>query len=232
VTKLFAGDPFVAPFGIAINDDATLFVADPGANVNGDEGQIYTVPPLGGSPSPLAGTQGYQPRSVEVVGTMLYFTGTDPQDGTAGVFRVAAAGGTVTPVVKPAADPGGVTANAAGDVFFVDTIGATSHRGVILKVPNGSAAAEVVLGEVAVGYPAGLTLSGDGTALLASALQPAAFTDQLLRVAIASGDVTPNVTGAIASGSEAAGIHRAKNAPVYAWCDSTAGGSGTVYLLK
>jgi len=233
VTKLFSGDPLVAPFGIAITADGmTLFVADPGANVAGDEGQIYQLPVGGGAPSAVNGTAGYQPRSLEAVGTTLYFTGTDPANGNAGVFKISAAGGSVSAIVSGMSDPGGVTANVAGDVFFVDTLGSPSHRGTIYKVANGAGSAAVVLAELAVGYPAGLTLSGDGTALLASSLDTAASTDQLLRITIADGNATPNVTGAIAKNYEAAGIHRAKNAPVYAWCDSTAGGTGTVYLLK
>jgi len=210
----------------------TLFVADPGANVAGDEGQIYQLPVGGGAPSVVNGTAGYQPRSLEAVGTTLYFTGTDPANGNAGVFKISAAGGSVSAIVSGMSDPGGVTANVAGDVFFVDTLRSPSHRGTIYKVANGAGSAAVVLAELAVGYPAGLTLSGDGTALLASSLDTAASTDQLLRITIADGNATPNVTGAIAKNYEAAGIHRAKNAPVYAWCDSTAGGTGTVYLLK
>jgi len=46
-----------------------------------------------------------------------------------------------------------------------------------------------------------------------------------------SGDVAV-MTEPVGAFSESAGLHRAHDADVFAWADSKANGSGTVYVLK
>src|SRR5437867_1444418 len=56
VTKVFAGDPFVSPFGIAITGDGkTLYIADSGAQNASDLGSVWVVPVGGGMPTALSG---------------------------------------------------------------------------------------------------------------------------------------------------------------------------------
>src|SRR4051812_3427725 len=50
--ELAAGDPFAAPFGIAVGTDGKqLYVADPGADAGADAGAIFTLPSAGGAPT-------------------------------------------------------------------------------------------------------------------------------------------------------------------------------------
>jgi hypothetical protein len=234
IAKIFAGDPFASPIGIAISPDGQqLYVADPGANTANDEGQINVLPAGGGTPTSLDGTDGYDPRSLEVVGSAIYFSGIDKSNAQPGVFKTALSGGVISVVAEGGTivDPSGVTANAAGDVYFVDTLGHGSH-GTVMKVPSGISTATALVPDLLVGYPAGLALSGDGTALLSSSLDSVKQTDQVLRVAISDGQATTNTAGGIGGNVEAAGLHRAHNAAVYSWADSTAGVTGTVYILK
>jgi hypothetical protein len=233
VTKLFSGTPLVHALGITITTDgAQLFIADPAADTASDSGQIYSLPAAGGTPTAVAGTDGYQPKAVAVVGQTLYFTGTDKTSGLPGVFKLPVGGGAIQVVTSgpPLQDPTGVVANAAGDVFVVDS-SSSNGLGVVYKVAAGQTAAVVVSGSIGVGYPAGVALSGDGTALLASSINQTTYKDEVRRIDLATGQFTVNAAGPIANNIEAAGLHRAHNANVYSWADSLAGG-GTVYLLK
>ena len=228
VTKLASAGALIAPFGIAISTDGkTLFIADVAAGA--DLGAIYTLPIAGGTPALLAGTDGLTPRSLETSGTDLYFTGIE-SGGSPALMKIPAAGGTVATVAKgdPFRDPSGLAVTKSGDVYVVDTVGAGSRRANILKV-SGGAATEFV-SNVVVGYPAGLTLSQDESALELSGLDPVLGTDSVFRIVIATKASTA-FTKDIATFTESAGMHRAKNADTYAWVDSTAAG-GTVYVLS
>jgi DNA-binding beta-propeller fold protein YncE len=230
-TKVFSGAPLVAPLGVAISSDgAQLFIADPAASTSGDRGQIYVVPAAGGTPTPFAGTEGTLPKSVTVVGTTLYFSGVDKANGKAGVFKVGVSGGNVDTVATGVLDPSGIAADAAGNVYFVDTIGGA--HSIIYKVTAGSTTPTPLVAELIVGYPAGLALSGDGAVLLASAIAAGTRTDEVRVIDVASGQSTSNAAGEIGKNIEAAGLHRAANAAVYSWADSTAHGTGTIYVLK
>jgi sugar lactone lactonase YvrE len=234
ITKIFAGDPLASPLGIAVSADGQqLYVADPAASTANDEGVIFVLPVGGGTPTALGGTDGYAPRSLEVVGSELYFTGVDKNNAQPGVFKTVLSGGAITVVAEGGSlvEPSGVTANAAGDVFFVDALGHGSHAAV-MTVPNGSSTATRLVPDLLVGYPAGLALSGDGTALLSSSIDAVKQTDQVLRIELSNGQATASATGPIGSNVEAAGLHRAHNATVYSWADGTAGVTGTIYTLK
>lgn len=228
VTKVYAGDPFVSPFGIAITGDGkTLYIADSGAENASDTGSLWVVPVGGGMPTALSGPDGYKPKSLEISGSNLYFSGVDPMTGIGGAFKVPTAGGMVSTVASNLVDPSGVAIAANGTVYVVDTIGANGQAQVV-SVTDG--ASSVFADALGVGYPAGIALVQDESAILVSGIDPAKGTDVVYRVEIASKALTTNTKG-IDTFNESAGLHRAKNQDIYAWADSRANG-GTVFVLS
>jgi sugar lactone lactonase YvrE len=235
VTKLFEGAPLVAPFGISITDDGqTLYIADSGADTSADrsDGRLYTIPVSGGSPSALAGTDSYAPAGVDVTGDSVYFTG--HKDGAAGLFKTGLGGGAVTPIATGAvfADPGGVTVAKNGDAYVVDTGGIAHDQSLASVVKVGADGhTEVVLDGLAVGHPAGIALTADEAQLYVSGFDSAKGTDVVFTIDKASKAVQM-FTDTIVDFVESAGLHRARNADVFAWADGHANATGTVYILK
>lgn len=235
--KLFEGEPLMSPFGITISDDGqTLFIADSsadeGPSAGRSEGRVFAMSAGGGSPSPLAGTEGITPAGIEALGPSLYVTGR--KDGMAGLFKTGIGGGAVSAVAVggPFSDPGGVAVARDGVAYVVDTgsaVGAQALASVIKVMPDGKT--EVVLEGLSVGHPAGIALVNDGSALLVSGLDGAQGTDRVFRVEL--GDRSVRVlSDKIGEFYESAGLHRARNAEVFAWADSHANAHGTVYVLK
>ncbi len=202
---------------------------------------IFTLSAKGGMvPSPLVGS--VAPRSLHVhrenASDVLYFTGIDKANGLPGVFKVAAAGGAVTTIAEgpPFSDPGGVTVSALGDVYVLDTTGSGSQVGNVIVVPSGSTTATEAVPNLQVGYPAGIALRMDDGMLLASGFDPAAGTEALIEIDLASKAIN-YVTMGISGYREAAGLHRALTADVFAWADTKASpmgltGTGTVFVIK
>jgi hypothetical protein len=86
------------------------------------------------------------------------------------------------------------------------------------------------------GYPAGLALMHDDSTLLASGMDPAAQSNILYQIAVATKAVVNN-TAVVGQFSEAAGLHRAHGVDVFAWADTKASpmgltGTGTVFVIK
>jgi sugar lactone lactonase YvrE len=236
ITKLFQGDPLVAPFGIAISDDGnTLFIADPAAQTSEDrsDGRLYTMPSSGGTPSPLAGTDGLAPGGVEVALDTVYITG--KQNGKAGLFKSGLGGGTVTPVAvgDPFSDPSGVTVTKSGDAYVVDTGGSPTQLQSLASVIKVGADGhtEVVVDGLAVGHPAGIALTKDDSQIYVSGFDGTKGTDVVFTVNAATHDIS-TFTDTIGDFAESAGLHRAKNEEVFAWADGHANGTGTVYVLR
>jgi len=236
-TALATGAPLVAPFGIAINSAGTqLYIADSDGtgNPTDDSGALFVLPVAGGTPTALSGTTGYGPRSLSLVsntsGDTVYFTGVDPANGTPGLFSISAAGGTAAVVAEggPFADPSGVAVNAQGTAFVVDTVATQSGTADLLQVSHG--AVSTLVSSLSVGYPAGIALSQDESVALVSGLDPVLRTDIVYRIVLATGQVTSVSTG-ISQYQEPAGLHRAAGAEVYAWADSAAQTTGTVFVL-
>ena len=228
VTKLASSGPLITPFGIALSvDGKQLFIADVSAGT--DLGGIYSLPIAGGTPTLVAGTDGRAARGVETMGADLYFTGVEPGGGP-GLMKMPAAGGAITTVAKgaPFRDPSGLAITKTGDAYVLDTVGAASRRAIVIKVSGGTATE--LVSNLVVGYPAGITLSQDETALEISGLDSTAGTDSVFRVDLGTKAQTA-FTKDIATFMEPAGMHRAKSADVYAWVDSSANG-GTVYVLS
>jgi DNA-binding beta-propeller fold protein YncE len=227
---VFAGDPFVSPFGIAITEDGkTLYVADAGAEGATDSGRIWVLSTSGGSPTALSGADGYKAKSLDIAYGTLYFTGTDPS-GNVGAFSIPLAGGSPTALAtgSPIVDPSGITADKNGVVYVVDAIG-DSNRAQVVSIDKG--VATVVLPGIGCGYPAGIALAQDESAMLVSGLDPATGTDIVYRMELGSKAVTTLSQG-IDTFNESAGLHRAHGQDVYAWADSRANGGGTVFLLS
>ena len=228
VTKVYAGDPFVSPFGIAITGDGkTLYIADSGATNASDTGSVWVLPVGGGMPTALSGPDGFKPKSVEVSGSDLYFTGIDPMSGSAGGYKVPTAGGMVSVVANGLSDPSGITVDAKGTAYIVDTIG-SGNQAQVISASNGTGT--LLIDAIGVGYPAGIALAQDESAILVSGLDPQKGTDVVYRFEISAKALTKNDKG-IDTFNESAGLHRAKNQDIYAWADSRANG-GTVFVLS
>lgn len=231
VTKLASGAPLVAPFGIAISGDGqTLFVADSGADNGEDEekGAIFTLPIAGGTPAVLAGSEKTQPRGLEVLGSTVYFTGREA-DERVGVMKIGVAGGGRSAVAmgEPFEAPSGITVADDGTIFVAD---ARSQAGsAVYRIASGGAP-EVFKDGIGLGYPAGVALSQDGKTLFVSGREPGKGTDAVYQVRV-SDKSTTMLTDVFGNFEEAAGLHRAKGADVFAWADRSANNSGTVYVL-
>jgi DNA-binding beta-propeller fold protein YncE len=235
IETLARGGVLTAPVGISVSlDGERLFLADAAAgDERGSVGAIVSLGASGGEPVILEGTAGYAPRGLTIARIdrreELYFTGRDPETGRAGVFRVASSGGTVETLSDDAGlvDPAGIAVGGDGAAYVVDAIAAQGLASVV-RVRDGRA--ETMLDEIGVGFPAGIALTRDGTTLLVSALDPRTRRDRVyvidtesLRLAF--------ISEPFANFTEPAGLHRAHDADVFAWADSEANDSGTVYVL-
>jgi DNA-binding beta-propeller fold protein YncE len=237
-TALHAGDPIAGPVGITVStDDRMVYVADPAAEVTEEQkGAIWMVPTEGGTPTAVSGTAGYSPSGIVLVNEngadQLYFTGRVPGEDTPGVFKVAAAGGTVEGLVKgePFSDPNGIAVAKNGSIYVLDSAAGDLSVGSARVIQVVDQSASVLAEGLMVGFPAGIALSQDETVVLLSALDPATRTDTVVRIDVATKE-QKSMSDGINTYEEAAGLHRAANAEVYAWADSSADGSGTVYVL-
>ena len=82
-----------------------------------------------------------------------------------------------------------------------------------------------------VGSPAGIASKRDGSALLVSTLLNGS--DALLEVDLPSGDTRSWTSGVSTTDSAPAGLHRAKGADIFAWCDrGAASDPGALYRVE
>jgi DNA-binding beta-propeller fold protein YncE len=242
-TTVADGDPFVTPFGIAVSEDGkTLFVADPGAeDATADLGEVFSVPSSGGAPTALTGAAGLRPKAIAVAGKDVFFSG-KAADGTPGLYKMDEAGATAVAVSSGNLldDVTGIAVDRAETVaYLVDSVASGLGRGQIVKVDlaTGNQSVLTAITDIRTGFPAGIALSNDESALLVSALDDLTETDAVYRVDLAAGTSSALTLPAIAGFGESAGLHRAANAEVYAWADSQAmpagsTGTGTVFLLS
>ncbi len=235
VRRLDSGGVLTCPSGITISGDGKeLFVADPAADddTTGQYGAVFVLPAAGGVPSVLAGTSGLNPHGVVVAGSKLYFTAGAAAAAGPGVYSTELAGGHATAIATgaPFVDPGGIAVAQNGDVYVAESVGSASNLGAVFKVAGGRAT--LVAGDLGVGYPAGIALVQDESALFVSGLDPATQTDLVYRIELGATPQTSSFNHVIAAFGEPAGLHRAAGADIYAWADSLANGTGTVYALS
>jgi hypothetical protein len=228
VTDIYVGDPLGAPLGIAVDTtDKALFVADTAYDNTADDpesarGAILTLGLTPGAPSPLTKTAGYQPRGLDVVkqteGDMVFFSGIDATSKEPGLFSILTAGGGVSAIVKgaPFIDPSGV-AVGKDQTFVTDS----SEEGTSLS--------SVIV--VKVGYPAGVALSLDEKTLYISGLDPDTGFDTVYVVEVSSKDIQKYAKGGIETKVDALGLHRARNADVFAWSGANGTKNGTVFKI-
>ncbi len=238
-TAVDPANPFAAPFGVAVSTDGkTVFVADPAAGPS-DRGAIYAVPVGGGTPKMLSGTDGFAPRSLDVVAVggldTLYFSGTDAKvGGLPGIFSVPASGGMVTSVSVGGVlhDPSGLTVAKDGAIYLIDTVASANHTSQILVIPSGGSP-KVLMDDVRVGYPAGVAISVDDKTLYVSGFNPHELTDRLLVVDIAASKLTETFMVELGAFTESGGLHRAASSDIFALVDSSAGPkAGKVFVIK
>jgi sugar lactone lactonase YvrE len=240
-TMLASG--FIAPTSVVVATAGdTVYVSDLGIVDEGDAntpsgpgGVIYRVPAGGGDKVPLAGTEGYGARSLDLVsegkqGDVIYFSGSHPETGAAGVYRLPlGSGGALEAIYEGGTlrELSGIAVTADGDIYVIDTIG-SSGGGTLIKISPTGDVSEVVVG-LRVGYPAGLALTRDENFVLISGVNPEKGSSQVYRIELADPtfENIEVIDMGISQNTESAGLHRAHEVDNYAWADS----GGTVYLL-
>jgi hypothetical protein len=234
IETLATGGAISAPVGISVSlDGARLFLADAATGDAASPGAVMSLAAEGGDASAISGTEGYGPRAVAIAREhgkeWLYFTGRDPQSGSAGVYRTAPDGGAIESLANESfVDPGGVAVADNGDAYVIDGRG---PEGVASLMRVHAGVTSSVVDDLGVGFPAGLTLTRDGKTALISGLDPHTKRDVVYFVEVATGKLS-FLSKPVHAFAEPAGLHRAHDADVFAWADSEANGSGTVYVLR
>ena len=222
-TVVFAGAPFVSPTGIAVSGDGRqLYVADPRVWAGpGRLGQIFVLPVGGGRPQPLRGADGGNARGVEIVSEggqeTVYYTGSF-KSGTSGIYKIASTGADGPTVVfegAPIVNADSVAVSRAGVVYFTD-LGDSDNPGSVGKIEGGVVSS--VVDSVRLGHPAGIALSLDESYIAISSLQPYKNRAQVLSVDLVTFEVSATTNG-LPPNPGPAGLHRARNAPIFAWAD-------------
>ncbi|MBK8252969.1 MAG: hypothetical protein IPK82_09900 [Polyangiaceae bacterium] len=241
VSDIFIGDPLAGPVGISIaTDDSSLYVADVSYDNTADDpdsprGVLMKMgTTVDSTPSPIASTAGYRPRGLDVTetteGDVITFTGVDPSNGQPGLYSVLASGGGVTKIAtgSPFVDPSGVVVTK--DKTFVTDVLATDTRFASVIVVENGVASEFVK-SLGVGYPAGISVTSDEKLLLVSGIDPLTGTDVIHTINVATKEVSSFTNAVLEKNLDAGGLHRARKADVYSWCDLTTGDTGLVYKV-
>lgn len=259
VEKLSAGDLFTTPYGLAVSSDgAQIYVADPMAPAgNGKTGAIFVVPAQGGTPQPIAGTEGTAPRALEVApkngaengADVIYYSGLS--HGQPAVIKIDASGGKPTVIVSgsPLVEPGGIAIAKDGTIYVADRLGGGYGLATVFKIEglnSGHGKIDKIVGGFRSGDAViGATLLMDESALLISALAPekdnSKDSAQVLVISLPSlNKVIINKT--ISANSGSGGLHRAHNANVFAWAGTPRSKNGqrtnqseddsSVYFIK
>jgi DNA-binding beta-propeller fold protein YncE len=146
------------------------------------------------------------------------------------VFETTVGGGVTTLLKTGLSDPSGVSIGSGGEVYVVDAEGEGSSTRRIVKVASG-AGTELVKG-LRVGFPSGLAVAENGLALVVASTDPATGTARFERFGLSGTAAGTPVAMTIGSFDEPAGLHRAALSDTYAYVDSGASGSGTVFVVN
>jgi hypothetical protein len=225
---------------VTSSDGSHLYVADSqtGANsATGKAGGILTLPATAGNgtqaPTIVPGTEGRAPRGLDVVdqagADVVYFTGTDPANGSPGLFHVPAAGGDVATVAEgaPFVAPDSVVLTTSGVAYVTDQ-GSGKGQGQVWAVSKSGVTS--VLNGLDLGTPAGVALEGADTTLLVSSIDPASRSDQVLFADLGTGRTAAATKVIGANKDSSGGLHRAHKTPTLAWAGVSRG--GPVYRVE
>ena len=231
VSRIASLDPLVAPRGLAPSPvSGVLYVADPRA---GDDrsGRIFAIAGAitgANAPAPVPGTEGYGELGLEVVrqdgADLIYFTGHDPRDGVVGVFKIHANQSIPAEVVwkgAPLVQPDSVTVAGNGVVYVSDRAAGGNGLGSVFSI-NGGTISRIATG-FRPGNPAGLAMDQSESWLFVSSLDSQQGLAQILivnLVTFASGTANKGIGQNLGAG----GLHRAHDANLFAWADSSSGG--------
>jgi hypothetical protein len=235
---LYAGELLQNPLDLHVSADGeSILVADSVyLDENGENagGALLTFPVTGGEPS--ASAVGYVPRAVTVADSgAVYFSGSEPETRTPGVFLLAE--GSVEPVYvgAPLVDPSGIAVFGDGRVLVADTSfsdgedSASASRGAVVLLENGEAT--LFASGFETGYPAGLALTSDDAVLVVSGQGPDS-SNLVFLFDTAHPEAEPKLeTGFAAQQWSSGGLHRAHGENRFAWCDKAAEG-GTIFSIE
>lgn len=214
-------DGFDSARNLVVNaQNNTVYVA---GSRDGQDG-IFAVAVDGSGVSSLAGTGAYSPQALDLVieqqVDMLYFSGYDPGNHSAGIWRMQLPNGTVQPVpgAVPLTAPDGVAVGT--EAIYI--VGAGQNGGSLYRLAEG-AASQMVEG-LRLGTPAGIALTLDQSTLLISSLSA----DQHSEVVLVNLEdaSTSTFNEGIAENTSSGGVHRAKDVDVFVWA-----GSGKTYRI-
>jgi hypothetical protein len=222
----------VAPGSVDVTGDGrTVVVADPGVESStGALGAIVAVSSSGGMPAVIPGTEGTTPRGVAASGNRIVFTGADPADGAPGVFETSPGGGLSTLLKTGLVGPSGVTITPGGDVYVLDAEADGASTSRLLKVSMGAGTALVT--GLRAGFPAGVAAAENGLAFLVATTDATTGKAQLERFTTTGTRAGNPVGTTIGAFDEPAGLHRAAQSDSYAYVDSGASDSGTVFVIN
>ena len=204
---MLAGDPLVAPTGLAVGD-GVVYVAD--------EGGILAVDATSGEASALGAAWSPSGLDLSADGGLV---AVGLSESGAPMIATVSADGTLTEV-----DAGGLlelpsSVAVAPDGALYVSMGEDLSIGSILKIDSAGAASVFASG-LGLGEPAGLALTREGSTLLVSGKSGGA--DQVYAFDTSTGEYS-TITDGISQNSEAGGVHRALRVDVFSWADRTAG---------
>lgn len=216
---LASGDPLALPIGLVMAcDGSTVFVADAGS----ETGVLYSVSTGGGAATDLLVTGLERPAGLAMGSDCetLYVTGRTT-DGQPALFSVPTSGGAAHTIFAgdPLTAPTGVHIDDDNVSWVMDhNAFGEIGEGVLFAIPSDGSAATVVIDDLRMGTPGGVSLTaGGGTAVMAT--RDRTGHSQLTAIDIKTRATTQLMANDIVA---PAGLRTAREAGVFAVVDSDA----------